>query len=93
MAGARQAVQQFVGETFFGLLLKELRKSTSKEHLFYGGRGEATLQPQLDQVMAERLATSRGFALSEAMFDFIYRDTPHSPVRSAASVSAELKET
>jgi len=86
VAAARQAARQFVGEAFFGLLLKELRKSTSTEHLLGGGRGEATLQPQLDQFVVERLATSRNFPVADAIVDHLYRDTEHSPIRSADRV-------
>jgi len=82
VAAAREAARQFVGETFFGLLLKEMRESTSKDHLLYGGRGEATLQPQLDQVLIERLAASRHFDLADAMVNSLYRNTEHSPLRS-----------
>ena len=92
IAAARDAARQLVGETFFGLLLKEMRESTSKDHLLYGGRGETTLQPQLDQVLVERLATSRHFRLADAVVDRLYRDTEHSPIRSAHRVSGEGKE-
>jgi len=86
VASARGAARQFVGEAFFGLLLRELRKSTSKEHLLDGGRGEATLQPQLDAVLVERLAASSNFRLADAVVERLYRDTEHSPVRSAGRV-------
>lgn len=89
---ARKAAQQLVGETFFGQLIKELRKSTREDHLLFGGHGEATLRPQLDQMMARQLAASRRFDLADAVFEYIYRDTPYSPVRSAGSVSADSGE-
>jgi Rod binding domain-containing protein len=90
VAAARQAVEQFVGETFYGMLFKELRKSTSTDHLLSGGAGEATMGPYLDQVLAQRMAQSRHFDVSDAMFDMIYRDTEYSPVRSADQVSATV---
>jgi len=86
VAAARQAARQFVGEAFFGLLLRELRKSTAEKHLLDGGRGEATLQPQLDQFLVERLAASRNFPLADAIVNHLYRDTEHSPIRSADGV-------
>lgn len=87
---ARRAVEQFVGETFYGLVMKEMSKSVSNDHLLSGGAGEATLRPYLNQVLAERLARSRRFELSEAMFETIYRDTPYSPVISADRVSPRM---
>ena len=86
---ARKAVDQFVGETFYGLIMKEMYKSVSNDGLMSGGAGEATLRPYLNQVMSERMAQSRRFAVSEAMFEMIYRDTPYSPVISAERVSPQ----
>lgn len=87
---ARKAVEQFVGETFYGLMMKELSKSVSNDHLLSGGAGEATLRPYLNQVVTQRMARSNAFELSEAMFDRIYRDTPYSPVVSADRVSPTM---
>jgi Rod binding domain-containing protein len=82
VAATREAARQLVGETFFGMLIRELRRSTSASHPLYGGRGEATLRPHLDQLLARRLATTRDFGLADAIVDRVYRDTPHSPLRS-----------
>ena len=79
---ARAAMEQFVGETFFGLMIKEMNKTVSHDHLLGGGAGEDTLRPYLNQRLAQDLARSRHFDLSEAMFKTIYRNTPYSPVVS-----------
>ena len=75
---ALKAAQQLVGETFFGMLLKELRKSTSKNHPLYGGRGEETMQPLLDQHLARRLAESRRFDLALAIAERLAGPLPQS---------------
>ena len=73
LATARRTAQQFIGETFYGLMLKELRKTTSQEHLLFGGRGEETMQPLLDQYVGQKLAASTQFELSNVMVERIYR--------------------
>lgn len=88
LAAARKAAQQFVGETFFGLLLKELRKSTSKDHPLYGGRGEETMQPVLDQFLARRLAESRNFALADALAERLCRNVEQGEVGAAGGPAA-----
>jgi Rod binding domain-containing protein len=82
VAAARAAMEQFVGETFFGLMIKEMNKTVSHDHLLGGGAGEDTLRPYLNQQLAQDLARSRHFDLSDAMFETVYRNTPHSPVVS-----------
>lgn len=81
-AGIRQKAQELVGSTFFGLLLKELRKSTGKSTLFSGGHGEDTLRPELDRAVISRLAASPRFALVDEIVCRTTRNTPASNVRS-----------
>lgn len=89
---AREAVDQFVGETFYALLLKESYKTVSQDHFLSGGDGEATMRPYLNQVLAQRMAQSRHFDLADAMFDRIYRDTPYSSVKSTGPAATQGKE-
>lgn len=90
LAEARRGVQQFVGETLFGLMLKELRKTTSNDHLLFGGRGEQTLLPMFDQELAKHLATSSNFGLVQATFERLYPGAPGSKIFSPGKAEAWL---
>ena len=50
----RETFQQFVGEAFFGQLMKAMRSSVGKPAYFHGGRAEEVFQGQLDQLLAEK---------------------------------------
>ena len=65
----RETFDQFVGETFYGTMLKEMRKSLGKPAYMHGGRGEEVFQGQLDQMLVQEMASSSGHDLSGAMFD------------------------
>jgi len=92
----RQKAGEFVGTSFFGLLLKELRKSTNKSKLIHGGAGENIMQPYFDQVIVERLAQSSEFDLSRSITDRLFRDRPFSttvsPEMAVARSAAARKE-
>ncbi len=65
----RQAFDSFVGETFFGQMIKAMRKSVGKPAYFYGGRGEEIFQEQLDQTMAKDIARASADQFTGPMFD------------------------
>jgi Rod binding domain-containing protein len=65
----REAFGQFVGETFFGQMLKAMRKTQNKPAYFHGGRGEEVFQQQLDQVLAEKLTAASSQQFSEPMME------------------------
>ncbi|HEY7090180.1 MAG TPA: rod-binding protein [Tepidisphaeraceae bacterium] len=52
------AARVWVAQTFFGQMLKQMRESPFKSDLFNGGRGGEAFQAQLDQHLAERMASS-----------------------------------
>ncbi len=87
---ARDAVKQLVGGTFFGLMLKELRKTTRNDHLLFGGRGEQTLQLLFDQELVKHLAESSNFELSQAAFERMYPKAAGSKVFSPEKIDALL---
>ena len=62
----REVFDQFVGETFFGQLLKAMRQTVHEPAYFHGGRGEKVFQAQLDQVLAAKMSEV-GRALSIAL--------------------------
>ena len=68
-AELRQAFNSFVGQVFFGQLLRAMRKTVGKSAYFHGGRAEEIFQQQLDQVLGEKLSEASGEKFSEPMFE------------------------
>jgi len=62
----RDAMDQVVGETFYGTLLRSLRSSSLRGPYGHGGRGEEVFQAQLDQIFATEAGRARSSSLSEA---------------------------
>jgi flagellar protein FlgJ len=67
----REAFTDFVGQTFFGELLKQMRATVDKPTLFHGGMGEDIFQSQLDQVLVERMSDASASSFSEPMLDLL----------------------
>ena len=65
----RAKFQEFVGKTFYGELLKSMRKSVGKSAYFDGGRGEEVFRSQLDQLVVERISETSGASLADSMYD------------------------
>ena len=65
----RAAFDSFVGEVFFGQMLKAMRKAVGKPAYFHGGRAEEIFTQQLDQVLAEKLSDSSAAKFSGPMFE------------------------
>jgi len=65
----REAFDDFVGQTFYGLMMKTMRESQQKNPYFHGGRGEEVFQKQLDQVLVERMADASAETFTEPMFE------------------------
>lgn len=66
---AREAFDQFVGETFYGQMLASMRKTVGKPAYFHGGRAEEIFQGQLDQTLGEQLAKASAGSFSGPMFE------------------------
>lgn len=64
----REHFTQFVGETFYGQMLKSMRQTVGKPAYFDGGRGEEVFRGQLDQQMAQELAKSSAHQFADPMF-------------------------
>lgn len=65
----REAFDTFVGETFYGTLLKSMRQTLDKPAYFHGGRAEETFQGQLDQVLVEEMTKANAQQFSGPMFE------------------------
>lgn len=70
----RENFNQFVGETFFGQMLKAMRSTVGKPAYFHGGRTEEVFQGQLDQHLAEHLTETSAAKIADPMFE---RQFPH----------------
>ena len=60
---------QFVGEAFFGQMLKAMRSTVGKPAYFYGGHAEEVFQGQLDQTMSEHLTKASASKFADPMFE------------------------
>jgi Rod binding domain-containing protein len=65
----REAFDSFVGQTFYGQMLKEMRKTVGKAAYFNGGKAEEMFRGQLDQKIAEQMAKSNAHSFSGPMFE------------------------
>ena len=62
----RTRVGQFVSGTFFGMMLREMRKTVPDDGLMSGGRGEEIFREFFDRELSDRFAESENFGLVEA---------------------------
>lgn len=65
----REAFDSFVGQSFYGMLMKTMRQSLNKSPYFHGGRGEEVFQQQLDQVLVERMSEASAESFTGPMFE------------------------
>ena len=92
----REHFTQFVGETFYGQMLKSMRQTVGKPAYFDGGRGEEVFRGQLDQQMAQELAKSSAHQISDPMFarqfPSLAKELAHEKVESRPSGFQELSQ-
>ena len=67
----RETFDKFVGQTLFGSLLKELRKSEQGAAYINGGQAERVFKGQLDQVLVERMSEASAETLTGPMYDLM----------------------
>lgn len=65
----KKAFTDFVGQTFYGQMMKSLRSTVDKPAYFHGGRGEELFQEQMDRILTEKLAEASADNFSGPMFD------------------------
>ncbi len=65
----REAFDSFVGQTFYGQMLKAMRQSVEKPAYFHGGRAEEVFQGQLDQMLAEEMTEASAEQFTGPMFE------------------------
>ena len=73
----RERFTQFVGETFYGQMIKAMRSTVGKPAYFDGGRGEEVFRAQLDQKLAEHMTKATADRFADPLF---HRQFPNSPM-------------
>lgn len=58
----------FVGEAFFGQLIKAMRSTQGKAAYFDGGRAEEVFRGQLDQALAQEMTEASADRIADPMF-------------------------
>ena len=64
----RASFDSFVGETFYGQMIKSMHKMHGKPSYFYGGRAEEAFQSQLDQTWSEQMSKATAHSFTEPMY-------------------------
>jgi len=67
----QKAFTDFVGQTFFGELVKQMRATVHKPAFFHGGMGEDIFQSQLDQILVERISETSAASFSDPMYQLL----------------------
>ncbi|MBI3464527.1 MAG: rod-binding protein [Planctomycetes bacterium] len=73
----REAFDSFVGEAFYGQMLKAMRKTLGKPAYFHGGQAEEIFQGQLDQVLSEKLTAAGAKSITEPMYQLFALGRPN----------------
>jgi Rod binding domain-containing protein len=63
-----KAFDQFVGETFYGQMLKTMRQSQGKVAYFGGGQAEEIFTQQLDQALTKKMTAAGADKLSGPLY-------------------------
>jgi hypothetical protein len=85
----RERFTQFVGEAFFGQMIKAMRSTVGKPAYFHGGRAEEVFQGQLDQALAEHLTEASASRFAEPMFE---RQFPHLAKQASPNDLSQLMQ-
>lgn len=64
----RALVGDFVGNVFYGTLLRELQNSTIKGKYLHGGRGEDVFRGQLNMELAKRMVRAPNDPIANHMY-------------------------
>jgi Rod binding domain-containing protein len=64
----KEKFTQFVGETFFGQMIKSMRSTVGKPAYFHGGRAEEAFQGMMDQKLSEQLTEATADKFADPMY-------------------------
>jgi len=65
----REAFDSFVGEAFYGQMLKAMRQTVKEPAYFHGGRTEEVFREHLDQVLSQEMTKANASDFTGPMFD------------------------
>ena len=78
-----RSTQQWVAQTFFGTLMKQMRESPFKSDLFEGGRGGQAFASMYDQKLVEQMARGAGNKLVNSIVHAIEKNLRKSGAEAA----------
>ncbi len=85
----RQRVGEFVGNVFYGTLMREMQQSSLKGAYFHGGRGEEAFQGQLGLELAQRMGRAPGDPVADAIYRSLARRAGLSDQRGSSTVEGQ----
>ena len=71
----REKLGEFVGDIFYGTMIRQMNDSKLKGEYFHGGRGEQVFQAQLGMELARRMGRATGDPISNHLYDAWTRQT------------------
>ncbi len=72
----RRRVGEFVGDIFYGTLMRQMYASKLKGEQFHGGRGEEVFQGQLGMELAKRMGRAANDPISNRIYESLRRHMP-----------------
>lgn len=87
----REKVGEFVGNVFYGTLLRQMQDSKLKGKYFHGGRGEDVFKGQLNMELAKRMGQSKADPIANSMYDAFVRSAEGSRANKERPAVTELK--
>ena len=88
----RDTFRTFVGESFFGQLLKSMRSTQGKPAYFHGGQAEEVFRGRLDQTLAEEMTAASADKIADPMFRQQFPQEAALLKREAANVARGLDD-
>ncbi len=64
----QEAFRTYVGESFFGQMMKAMRSTQGKPAYFHGGHAEEVFRGQLDQTLAQEMTAVSADKIADPMF-------------------------
>ena len=64
----QETFRTFVGESFFGQMMKSMRSTQGKPAYFHGGQTEEVFRSQLDQTLAQEMTAASADKIADPMF-------------------------
>ncbi len=88
-ANDRKKVGEFVGNVFYGTLIKQMQASKLKGPVMHGGRGEEVFGGQLGMELAKRMGQSANNPLADRIYHAILKHSGKLNSQPAATVNTK----